>query len=149
MQLGTDRWQAAGWLGMTLEQLENGIFRKRLQKGLAGEGRSYLYWPNSLRRVASTSPKTSLTLPFAKLTYCTPARFENSSQPSSSNANTFRWPSTPWKKAGFVNEILSGVERPRANSGIGIGGSYECREALSLRSKRRNFALATASIASI
>jgi len=24
MQLGTDRWQAAGWLGMTLEQLENG-----------------------------------------------------------------------------------------------------------------------------
>lgn len=24
MQQGTDRWQAAGWLGMTLEQLENG-----------------------------------------------------------------------------------------------------------------------------
>ena len=24
MQEGTDRWQAAGWLGMTLEQLENG-----------------------------------------------------------------------------------------------------------------------------
>lgn len=24
MQRGTDRWQAAGWLGMTLEQLENG-----------------------------------------------------------------------------------------------------------------------------
>ena len=24
MQKGTDRWQAAGWLGMTLEQLENG-----------------------------------------------------------------------------------------------------------------------------
>jgi hypothetical protein len=24
MQLGTDRWEAAGWLGMTLEQLENG-----------------------------------------------------------------------------------------------------------------------------
>jgi integrase len=24
MQLGTDRWQAAGWLGMTLEQLEEG-----------------------------------------------------------------------------------------------------------------------------
>jgi integrase len=24
MQLGTDRWQAAGWLGMTLEQLEDG-----------------------------------------------------------------------------------------------------------------------------
>jgi integrase len=24
MQRGTDRWEAAGWLGMTLEQLENG-----------------------------------------------------------------------------------------------------------------------------
>ena len=24
MQKGTDRWQAAGWLGMTLEQLEDG-----------------------------------------------------------------------------------------------------------------------------
>jgi hypothetical protein len=24
MQEGTERWQAAGWLGMTLEQLENG-----------------------------------------------------------------------------------------------------------------------------
>ncbi len=38
MQIGTDRWEAAGWLGMTLEQLENGygpitrIFRKRQRK---------------------------------------------------------------------------------------------------------------------
>jgi hypothetical protein len=35
MQRGTDRWEAAGWLGTTLEQLENGlatitlIFRKK------------------------------------------------------------------------------------------------------------------------
>jgi integrase len=44
MQQGTDRWQAAGWLGMTIEQLENGYghhhpdFQEEAAERIGGRG---------------------------------------------------------------------------------------------------------------
>jgi integrase len=46
MQQGTDRWQAAGWLGMTLEQLEDGYghhhpdFQEEAAEAFGGRARA-------------------------------------------------------------------------------------------------------------